>query len=92
MPSTRAGSVDPLLLVEVTLALLLFGLAIVLYLIPSARAALLPDWWAGILLAILFFAIVFLDTMRRRRRGSHEVHRVLDHPTPESRHPEDPAT
>lgn len=70
MRSSRAGAVDALLLVEVLLALLLFGLGVSLFLIPAASPDASPPWWIGILLAVLFFAVVFLETIRRRRAGN----------------------
>jgi hypothetical protein len=83
----RAGPADRLLVVEVALVLLLFALAVGLYIIPAEQpAAFLPDWWAGIVLAILFFSIVVLHALRRRRGPGAAAHVVLDEPV------DDPAT
>lgn len=60
---------DPLLLVEVVLALALFGLMVGLYWIPSMRPPFLPARGTGLLLALLFFVVVGLDAWRRRRRA-----------------------
>lgn len=92
MKLSRSGAADPLLLLEAVLALALFGLAIAFFIIPAARATLLPSWWAGIILAILFFAVVFLETIRRRRRGREELHRALGDAPPAAREPEDRAS
>jgi hypothetical protein len=60
---------DRILLLEVGLGLLLFGLAIYLYWIPAAREPFLPRWWSLPLLAGLFFGILWLNRMRRKRRA-----------------------
>lgn len=79
-----AAPADRLLLIEVVLVLLLIAFAIGLFLIPVAQPQFLPDWWAGILLAILFFAVVVIDTLRRRGRAGAALHGVLDRAADES--------
>lgn len=69
---------EPLLLIEVGLALLLFGLAVALFFVPAAQPSFVPYWWAWILLAGLFFGIVGLETYRRRHRSREELRRVMD--------------
>jgi hypothetical protein len=60
--------IDRILMLEVGLGVILFGLAIYLYWIPAAQEPFLPRWWAVPLLAALFFGILWLDR-RRRTRG-----------------------
>ncbi len=60
--------IDRLLLLEVGLGFLLFGLAIYLYWIPAATQPFLPRWWSLPVLAGLFFSILWLDRVRRRHR------------------------
>lgn len=62
------GSTDPILLVEAGLVLLLFGLFVVLYIVPAGEGTLVPKWWAAPLLGANFFGILFLERWRRKRR------------------------
>jgi hypothetical protein len=64
-----------LLLVEIGIGLLLFGLAIYLYWIPAARAPFVPRWWSLPVLAGLFFGLLVVDRWRRRR-GDVEARRA----------------
>jgi protein-S-isoprenylcysteine O-methyltransferase Ste14 len=68
---------DPLLLLEAVLVVLLVVLFIVLYFIPIASDSFLPEWWAWIVLAILFFGVLALDSWRRRKRRREELHRAI---------------
>lgn len=63
---------DPLLLGEAALALLLFALFVYLFLVPVARPPFAPDWWTWPLLALVFFALVGVDALRRKRRRDRE--------------------
>lgn len=58
---------DPLLLAEAGLAIVLFALFFYLFLIPAARPLYDPAWWTWPLLGSLFFALIGLDSWRRRR-------------------------
>lgn len=70
---------DRFLVAEVLLALILFAVAVYFFVVPSASApTLLPPWWVGIVLAILFFAIVLLETYRRLGRHRAELRRTLE--------------
>lgn len=88
--SRRDGAVDLLLAVEIVLVLLLFGLGVALFIIPAASPDASPRWWVGVLLAILFFAAVFLDTIRRRRAFSATRYDAgaASEPEPRPRDPE----
>jgi hypothetical protein len=59
---------DRVLLLEVVLALLLFGLFIGLYFVPAGGTTFRPQWWAWPVMAALFFGILLLDRWRRKRR------------------------
>jgi type VI protein secretion system component VasK len=83
-PATRA---DPVLLLEVGLVLLLLGLFIALYWVPSGDASFVADWWVFPLLGGLFFGILLLEGWRRWRGNRaalrdvlREAHRDHDHP------------
>jgi uncharacterized membrane protein len=70
MSPTTVRRTDRVLLAEVTLIIVLFALGIALYWRPAA-AGLDSDatsWWQWLLLAALFFAIMALETLRRRRK------------------------
>lgn len=69
---------DRFLVAEVLLALILFAVAVYFFVVPSASAPALPPWWVGIVLAILFFAIVLLETYRRLGRHRAELRRTLE--------------
>lgn len=77
MRSSTTGRADPLLLLEVVLVLALFGLAVALYLIPSAREPFVPHWWTPLLLGALFFGVLALDVYRRRRARHAGLHRAV---------------
>lgn len=79
-PRRTAGYADRYLVAEVALVILLFAFAVGFFLIPAAEPPFAPSWWEGILLAFLFFAIVIVDTMRRRRGSKVELHRMLEEP------------
>lgn len=90
MIRSRAGAVDPVLITEIVLVLLLFGLGVALFIIPTARADVSPAWWVGVLLAALFFAVIFLETLRRRRgssAASFDPDAFADDPEPRPRDP-----
>jgi uncharacterized membrane protein len=61
---------DRVLLAEVTLILVLFGLGIVFYWRPAAAGweGDSTAWWQWLLLGAVFFAIMALETFRRRRK------------------------
>lgn len=82
MSNDQTAGVDRLLVVEAVLALVFFGLAVAFFLIPAATPGSFPGWWVGFMLAVLFFAIVLLETFRRHVRGRTELRRVLDGQTP----------
>ena len=63
------GGADRILLLEAVLALLLFALFVMLYVVPAGDATLEPRWWAWPVLAVLFFGILLLDQWRRKRRA-----------------------
>lgn len=77
--------IDRVLLLEVGLGLLLFGLTIYLYWIPAAREPFIPRWWSLPLLAGLFFGLLWLNRWRRRNRHSDELHRAVREVTSEAR-------
>jgi membrane protein implicated in regulation of membrane protease activity len=76
--SDSSRGTDRLLVAEVLLALILFAIAVYFFVVPSASAPTLPPWWVGIVLAILFFAIVLLETYRRLGRQRAELRRTLE--------------
>lgn len=85
-PATRA---DPVLLLEVGLVLLLLGLFIALYWVPSSDETFVADWWVFPLLGALFFGILLLEGWRRRRgnrsalrEALRQVHRDQEHRRP----------
>lgn len=75
---SRTGGTDRLLLWEAGLALVLFALAVYLFVIPAARDDLSPAWWTWVLLAILFFGLLGLDDYRRRRVDGRTLRGELD--------------
>jgi membrane protein implicated in regulation of membrane protease activity len=76
MADSRRGT-DRFLVAEVLLALILFAIAVYFFVVPSGSAPALPPWWVGIVLAILFFAIVLLETFRRLGHQRSELRRAL---------------
>lgn len=82
---TPRRPLDRLLLLEVALGLVLFGLAVFLYWIPASREPFLPRWWSVPLLVGLFFALLAVDRMRRRTRSADALHEVVDEVTREAR-------
>jgi len=68
---------DRVLLIEAGLVLLLAALGIVLYWRPAAEGFLDPRWWHWMLLAGLFFGIVWLDRWRRQRRTRAALRETL---------------
>ena len=69
--------IDWIMLFELGLAALLVGLGVSIYWGPAADGVLAPRWWHGILLGLLFFLLVGIDSWRRRHRGHTSLHRVL---------------
>lgn len=63
---------DPLLLVEAALALLLFALFVFLFLVPAARPPFDPEWWTWPLVGTVFFGLLGVDALRRKRGRSRE--------------------
>lgn len=82
MPSDPSSGADRFLLAEAVLAIILFGVAVGFFIIPAASPDFVPGWWVGFLIAILFFAIVLIETFRRHARGREELRRALDHEAP----------
>lgn len=74
----RATRTDPVLLLEVALGLTMIALFVWLFWIPASQGPFVPRWWAGWLLAGMFFGIVGLDAWRRRRRRSLELRETLE--------------
>jgi hypothetical protein len=71
-PSGSPRKTDRWLLLEIGMVLAFLVLAIFLYWRPAAGRVWTPQWWHGLALVGLFFAIVGLH-MRRRRRDSHRA-------------------
>ena len=63
----RSGAADAILLLEIALALLLLGLFLALYWVPSSEPGFVPPLWVWPLLVVLFFGILLLEYRRRRR-------------------------
>ena len=76
-PETGSGRTDPILLLEAVLALVLFGLFILLYFRPFGLGDPTPAWWTAPLLGGLFFAILFLERWRRKKRNRAALSRGL---------------
>jgi peptidoglycan/LPS O-acetylase OafA/YrhL len=74
--SPRSGS-DPILILEALLALVLFGLFMMLYFLPAGGATFEPEWWAWPVLVGLFFGILALDRWRRKRRAKSGLSNAL---------------
>lgn len=73
----RTSRTDPLLAWEAGLALVLFVLFIILFLLPAAQTPFRPHWFAGPVLAVGLFGVLILDRRRRRertRRMLRELH------------------
>lgn len=80
MPRSLRGSRnDPVLLLEAGLIVLLIGLFIFLYILPSAESLADVPWWAPILLGGLLFAVLLIDAWRRRRRYRRSINEMLEH-------------
>jgi hypothetical protein len=71
------GGADRILLLEAVLALLLFALFVMLYVVPAGDSALEPEWWTWPLLAGLFFGILLLEQWRRKRRAKGGLSNAL---------------
>ena len=71
------GGTDRILLLEAGLALLLFALFVMLYLVPAGNATFEPKWWAWPVLAGLFFGILLLDQRRRKGRAKSGLSNAL---------------
>lgn len=75
-PTPGPGRPNRLLLVEAVLALIVFGLFVYLFLVPSGRPPFAPRWWTGLVLAAAFFSLVALDTWRRKRGREQDRQRT----------------
>jgi uncharacterized membrane protein len=74
MTPTTGPRTDPVLLAEVALIIVLFGLGIVLYWRPAAAGlANESSWWQWMLLGVVFFAVVALEMLRRRRKVQRPI-------------------
>jgi hypothetical protein len=73
---------DRLLLLELGLAIVLVGLGVLFYWGPATGDGLSPRWWHGVILVLLFFALVGLDARRRRTRNRSALRQVLDDVNP----------
>ena len=69
---------DPLLLWETGLVLVLLALFIVLFLLPASRQPFRPHWFAGPILAIGLFGVLFLDRWRRRGRNRRIIRQLAE--------------
>ena len=69
---------DPVLLVEVALALILIALFVFLYVIPTETRLSGVRWWAPLALGGLLFSLLALDARRRRRRSHRVVQRMIE--------------
>jgi hypothetical protein len=77
MAESRRPKLDRLLLGQIALILLLIGLSLVLYVRPAGLGTLSPRWWHWLLLAGLFFGVLWLHALRRRTRAHRDLHETI---------------
>lgn len=73
-----SGNYDPILLIEAVLFLLLLGLFIALYVVPTETRLSDVAWWSPVLLGALSLLLLLLDTTRRKRRSRRDLQRMID--------------
>lgn len=79
MPRSMRGTQnDPVLLVEAGLLVLLIGLFIFLYIVPTERQMDGVSWWAPVLLGGLSLTVLLLDRWRRRRKYRRSMGEVIE--------------
>lgn len=73
-----SGNYDPILLIEAVLFLLLLGLFIALYVVPTQTRLSDVAWWAPVVLGGLSLLLLLVDTKRRKRRMRRDLQRTVD--------------
>lgn len=80
---------DPVLLIEAGLMVLLIGLFIFLYIVPTERRMNGVSWWAPVLLGGLSLTVLILDGWRRRRQYRRSMGEMIDQHLGPIRHDDD---
>lgn len=90
-PAPRPGSRDPILVLEVVLALVVFVCLIVFLWVPAQRAPFVPVWWGWPVTGAALFGLLLLDAWRRRRQNRRALRQSLDQHRAARRDPRDGA-